>query len=868
MKDFELLPHNLSAYDALCKMLEEKGHAAVIQATGTGKGYIAMQLIKDNPDKHILFVTSYKANLTHFMTSLEEFSIPVTNVTFTVYPSLSFASENCPFDIIITDEFHRLGAPGFWKNFKAVLERSPSARLVGFSATPVRHLDNPRDMSQELFNGDVAWELPLDDAILDGLLPAPDYITAAYSFEEDIAKAEKRLEDNGYSDNAKAKELVEKARRTLQNAGGLRKVFEDRLANRHGKYIVFCRSWEHMKTMMELVDDWFDFCLERHVYRLYSDFRNHKDLDGFASDDSDALKLLFSIDMLNEGVHLAGIDGVIMLRPTQSPNVYFQQLGRALSVTSSKVPQVFDIVDNFAGMNVASSFWTTLSQRARSEEKQFVGRFEVAASQVELMDVIRMLEEMRMSWDDWYVLACQYAAEHGSLAGLRSRETYNGKSLGSWVFNQKAIRYRTKRLAAGRERKLEELGISWSRTFDEKWEERFQMALSCKDNPDNLTRAWLATQRKQVKRGKLDADKAKRLEDAGFMLSHEEAQKKAWNAKYEEARRWREAEGAGCWVAGRMQCNRPLANWIHTQQAQERKGALRQDRKNLLDEIGVFESTGMEFKVWMTHFQALETYVEEHGRLPEYREKGASGIRLRPWFVQNLGYLKDGILPKRKAEIFASLLPYAPEEDELTQRWNAMYEQLAIFKQKHGRLPRNGEVDDRLYRWVSNNRSRLEKGTLTEERAKKFSTLLDDVKTPKMRDDETWLARFNEVCSFVTKTGSLTFPHNGGRTDSLRNWLGHNKIALKEGKLPAWKAEMLSSLLDKVLSPSEANDKLFFSHCDELREYIRKHGKLPTRYGDHDKLGKWVENYRQKMRKGKLSPERERAFRDVLAMVP
>ena len=73
IKEFSLLPHNQAAYTALVTMLDKKGRAAIIQATGTGKGYIAMQLIKDNPDSRILFMTSYKANLRHFMTSLGNF---------------------------------------------------------------------------------------------------------------------------------------------------------------------------------------------------------------------------------------------------------------------------------------------------------------------------------------------------------------------------------------------------------------------------------------------------------------------------------------------------------------------------------------------------------------------------------------------------------------------------------------------------------------------------------------------------------------------------------------------------------------------------------------------------------------------------
>ena len=59
--------------------------------------------------------------------------------------------------------------------------------------------------------------------------------------------------------------------------------------------------------------------------------RDHQ-LNQFKLDNSDnAIKLLFTIDRLNEGVHVKGIDGVIMLRPTISPIIYLQQMGRALA---------------------------------------------------------------------------------------------------------------------------------------------------------------------------------------------------------------------------------------------------------------------------------------------------------------------------------------------------------------------------------------------------------------------------------------------------------------------------------------------------------------------------------------------------------
>ena len=59
------------------------------------------------------------------------------------------------------------------------------------------------------------------------------------------------------------------------------------------------------------------------VYEAYSDDPNtDKAFADFKTDTSNRLKLLFCIDMLNEGVHVEGISGVILFRPTISPIIY------------------------------------------------------------------------------------------------------------------------------------------------------------------------------------------------------------------------------------------------------------------------------------------------------------------------------------------------------------------------------------------------------------------------------------------------------------------------------------------------------------------------------------------------------------------
>lgn len=64
---------------------------------------------------------------------------------------------------------------------------------------------------------------------------------------------------------------------------------------------------------------------------------NSKAFSEFKADDSAHLKLLYCIDMLNEGVHVDAI-------------IYMQQTGRGLSAGGSGSPVIFDLVDNFESL--------------------------------------------------------------------------------------------------------------------------------------------------------------------------------------------------------------------------------------------------------------------------------------------------------------------------------------------------------------------------------------------------------------------------------------------------------------------------------------------------------------------------------------
>ena len=284
-----LFEHNEKAYRAAVRMMEQYGKAAIVHPTGTGKSYIAFKLIEDNPEKVVIWLSPSKYI---FKTQLESLKrndpdFPLANIHFYTYAKRMCCTQAQLDEIaaqkpayIILDEFHRAGAECWGESTVALLKLCPDAKFLGLTATNIRYLDNNRDMAEELFDSRVASNMTLGEAVVMGILPAPKYVTTVYQYQKALAKYQARVDNlrtPGIQDvNQK---YLDALRRALEQADGLDKVFAD-----------------------------------------------------FKTDTGDRLKLLFCIDMLNEGVHVEGISGVILFRPTISPIIYKQQIARLDSI--------------------------------------------------------------------------------------------------------------------------------------------------------------------------------------------------------------------------------------------------------------------------------------------------------------------------------------------------------------------------------------------------------------------------------------------------------------------------------------------------------------------------------------------------------
>ena len=174
----KLYEHNQKAYDALLDMLGERDRACVIKPTGTGKFVIIAKMVQDNPDKRFLLLGTNDYMFNDQMANLTEIAPGFTpeNLQFMTYSAAMMAArrgeEISGYDVVVADEFHHCGAEEWGKGVTHILDANRSAKVVGFSATPIRYMDGGRNMADEVIGYNVGFDLGFLAAI--GISPRED----------------------------------------------------------------------------------------------------------------------------------------------------------------------------------------------------------------------------------------------------------------------------------------------------------------------------------------------------------------------------------------------------------------------------------------------------------------------------------------------------------------------------------------------------------------------------------------------------------------------------------------------------------------------------------------------------------------------
>ena len=574
MSNYNLLGlynHNIESYEKIVKAFEKENIVGIVHATGTGKSYNALQLALDNKDKKIIYITPSNGIIEHLKKIINDnpnldLKKDFSNLEFRTYQSLINLSKeelsNLPCELLILDEFHHLGAPVWGSRINTLIETHKDIKVLGMTAYTIRDRNTPyeRDMANpdtnELFSNKIVSRYDLCDAMIDGLLPKPIYKTAytnLLEIEEHIESKISKLsqESTEYKEYTL---ILRNIKRRINDAPSIPNILKKTLKP-NGKYIYFCPPFSEEGTndietiksqTLEYIKEFIDE-EDIEVYITTSEigelgqknreaFYNDKDLK--EQDTKNKLRIMFAINQYNEGVHAPNIDGVIMGRGTTSDIVYFEQLGRALSVrgntlemyneyeTYSKeelinlcrqkdipikenitkeeliekliAPVVIDLTNNYEYIKELEN---NLKDREKEIQKHNSTNTERKIKlldisfdiEIENQDIFEMLtrlnERLTMTWEEMYEYAKKYYKHHGNLEVPYNFKTNNGYEqsengkikLGYWINNQR--QKVTQESEQGQ--KLLQIGMRFENKYLS-WEDYYDLAKAYYEHHGNL----------------------------------------------------------------------------------------------------------------------------------------------------------------------------------------------------------------------------------------------------------------------------------------------------------------------------------------------------------------------------------------------
>ncbi|MBR5677758.1 MAG: DEAD/DEAH box helicase [Paludibacteraceae bacterium] len=362
LTQYKLMPNSMQErFIVELKKTLAKGEnrALLISATGTGKTYASAFAMRELGYKRVLFIAHRMALIKQAKQSYKNvFGDSITmgivgggcyeydaNYVFAMVETINKEANlgqfhKDEFDCIILDEAHHSPA----NTYQRVMEYFTPKLFLGMTATPDRRETKDEEKNvYELFDHQIAYEIRLQKAMEENLLCPFNY----YGISDIVILDEKQQ---------KKEKLPEESFNLLTSDKRVDYILEQ--ANYYGysgdrvKGLIFCSRNKECEVLSKMFNE--------RGYRtiaLSGEDKDEKRIEAFerlamneedASEKRQPLDYIFSVDILNEGIDIVEVNQVIMLRPTKSPIVFIQQLGRGLRKAEGKeYVVVLDFIGNY-----------------------------------------------------------------------------------------------------------------------------------------------------------------------------------------------------------------------------------------------------------------------------------------------------------------------------------------------------------------------------------------------------------------------------------------------------------------------------------------------------------------------------------------
>ena len=334
--------------------------ALLISATGTGKTYASAFAMRELGFRRVLFLVHRGQLARQTRKSYEKVfantvSMGLVGAGYHEYEAdyvfatvqtlnrdehlLQYAKD--AFDCIVLDEAHHVPAD----TYRKIMDHFTPKLWLGMTATPDKRDDNEEGRNvYEIFNYQIAYEIRLQQAMEENLLCPFHYF--GITDLSMIGDEEAARDFNMLTSDERVRHIVNQA--DYYGYSG------DKV-----KGLIFCSNIKETEELSAKFNQIINPATGKNfrTVALNGSASEQERQDAFerlamnedeSSEDRQPLDYIFSVEILNEGVDIVEVNQVIMLRPTQSPIVFIQQLGRGLRKASGKeYVVILDFIGNY-----------------------------------------------------------------------------------------------------------------------------------------------------------------------------------------------------------------------------------------------------------------------------------------------------------------------------------------------------------------------------------------------------------------------------------------------------------------------------------------------------------------------------------------
>lgn len=364
LENYKLQPNSMqTGFIVNLKKILASGEdrALLISATGTGKTFASAFAMRELGFKRVLFLVhrgqlarqSIRSYQKVFANSLSMGLVGAghheydADYVFATIQTLNrdvhlLQYKKDEFECIILDEAHHVPADTYQK----IMNHFTPKLWLGMTATPDKRDDNVEGRNvYELFNYQIAYEIRLQQAMEENLL-CPFHYFGITDLSIIGDQKENNRDFSMLTSDERVKHIISQA--DYYGYSG------DRV-----KGLIFCSSIKETEELSLKFNQMINPSTGRYFRTIAlngsateSDRQNAFERLAMDEDDVNAdctpLDYIFSVEILNEGVDIVEVNQVIMLRPTQSPIVFVQQLGRGLRKANGKeYVVILDFIGNY-----------------------------------------------------------------------------------------------------------------------------------------------------------------------------------------------------------------------------------------------------------------------------------------------------------------------------------------------------------------------------------------------------------------------------------------------------------------------------------------------------------------------------------------